>query len=334
MAALWLVLAPPMGRAATPVGPPAAGSAAHRGRCGCGGVPRIHSILVSWRGALVLERYYNGARATRLENIKSASKSIISALIGIAIERELIADVSQPIAPFFRLLTGDKAIRRKRAITIENLLTMQSGLKSTSNRNYGAWVQSPNWVRHALDGRYGRARHRDGVQHGQHAPAVGDPHQGHRHEHLAVCPGHAGPPARIVARAVAARSPGRLFRRQRHAADTPADDRVRRAYLSGGRDGRQVVPAAWVDASFVPRTRSSWSDQPTAMAGGCVRWPARPTIAWGFGGQYIFVVPDLDLVVVTTSSCTVDESRRSHLRPSLTNVEQLVIEPIARSADL
>ena len=30
---------------------------------------------------------------------------------------------------------------------------MRSGLESTSNRNYGAWVQSPNWVRHALAGR-------------------------------------------------------------------------------------------------------------------------------------------------------------------------------------
>src|SRR5688500_8920793 len=38
-------------------------------------MPRLHSLLVSWRGNLLLERYYNGARATRLANIKSASKS-------------------------------------------------------------------------------------------------------------------------------------------------------------------------------------------------------------------------------------------------------------------
>ena len=56
--------------------------------------------------------------------------------------------------------------------------------------------------------------------------------------------------------------------------------------------------------------------------------------AWGFGGQYIFVVPALDLVVVTTSSSTVDESRRSHRRTVFDIVEQLVIEPLARSADL
>src|SRR5687767_12513558 len=44
-------------------------------------LPRLHSLLVSRRGELVLERYYNGARATRPANIKSASKSLISALV-------------------------------------------------------------------------------------------------------------------------------------------------------------------------------------------------------------------------------------------------------------
>ena len=55
---------------------------------------------------------------------------------------------------------------------------MRSGLESTSNRNYGAWVQSPNWVQHALAGRSSPARHGDGIQHRQHAPAVGDSHEG------------------------------------------------------------------------------------------------------------------------------------------------------------
>src|SRR5689334_16861501 len=47
-------------------------------------LPRLRSLLVSWRGDLVLERYYNGASVTRLANIKSASKSVISTLVGIA----------------------------------------------------------------------------------------------------------------------------------------------------------------------------------------------------------------------------------------------------------
>ena len=48
-------------------------------------LPRLHSLIVSRRGAILLERYYNGARATRPANVKSAAKSVISALVGIAI---------------------------------------------------------------------------------------------------------------------------------------------------------------------------------------------------------------------------------------------------------
>ena len=112
-------------------------------------LPRLHSLLVSRRGELVLERYYNGARATRPANIKSASKSIISALVGIAIERRLIPGVETPIVTWFPQLAKDRD-PVKQTITIEDLLTMRSGLESTSNRNYGAWVQSRNWVQHAL----------------------------------------------------------------------------------------------------------------------------------------------------------------------------------------
>jgi CubicO group peptidase (beta-lactamase class C family) len=112
-------------------------------------LPRLHSLLVSRRGELVLERYFNGAGAARPANIKSASKSIISALVGIAIDRRLIPGVEASIVTWFPELTKDRD-QAKRAITIEDLLTMRSGLETTSNRNYGAWVQSRNWVQHAL----------------------------------------------------------------------------------------------------------------------------------------------------------------------------------------
>ena len=93
-----------------------------------GDLPRLHSLLVSWRGSLIVERYFSGTRPGGLANIKSASKSVISALVGIAIERSLIAGVQQPIAPFFRDQLGHEPDPRTSHITIENLLTMQSGL--------------------------------------------------------------------------------------------------------------------------------------------------------------------------------------------------------------
>src|SRR5688572_25517873 len=63
-------------------------------------LPRLHSLLVSHRGELVLE-YYREPRFARLSNVKSVSKSIISALVGIASERRLIPSVSTPIADYF-----------------------------------------------------------------------------------------------------------------------------------------------------------------------------------------------------------------------------------------
>ena len=104
---------------------------------------------MSHKGAIVLERYFNGARAAQAANIKSASKSVISALVGIAIAKGHIKGVDQKIGDYFPELSSDPE-PKKRAITIEDLLTMRSGLESTSGRNYGAWVHSSNWVRFVL----------------------------------------------------------------------------------------------------------------------------------------------------------------------------------------
>ena len=96
-------------------------------------LPRLRSLLVSHKGQIVLERYFNGARAAQPANIKSASKSVISALVGIAVSRGLIKSVDQKIADYFPELASDPE-PRKRDITIEDLLTMRSGLESTSGR--------------------------------------------------------------------------------------------------------------------------------------------------------------------------------------------------------
>jgi CubicO group peptidase (beta-lactamase class C family) len=113
-------------------------------------LPQMHSLLVSHEGGLILEHYARGHSATRHANIKSASKSVISTLVGIAIEQKLIPGLDTPIVRWFPELRKDSD-PRKQTITIEDLLTMRSGLDSTSGGNYGPWVNSRNWVRYALD---------------------------------------------------------------------------------------------------------------------------------------------------------------------------------------
>src|SRR5262245_19988297 len=80
---------------------PAASFDALAVQAAAGELPRLRSLLVGVGGNLVFERYFHGARATTPANIKSASKSIISALVGIAIDRRLLDGVDQPIGRFF-----------------------------------------------------------------------------------------------------------------------------------------------------------------------------------------------------------------------------------------
>src|SRR5205085_11649531 len=92
-------------------------------------LPQLRSLLVSHHGQLVAEYYARGVRPNGLANIKSASKSLISALIGVAIDRGFITSVRQPLATWFSELNQDRD-RRKAAITVEDLLTMRAGLES------------------------------------------------------------------------------------------------------------------------------------------------------------------------------------------------------------
>jgi CubicO group peptidase (beta-lactamase class C family) len=297
------------------------------------GLPRLHSLLVSHRGELVLERYYNGARATRPANVKSASKSLISALVGIAIERRLIAGVETSIASYFPELKKDRDAAKQR-ITIEDLLTMRSGLETTSNRNYGAWVQSRNWVQHALN-----------------RPLLSEPgtqmdySTGNTHLLSAILTKATGASTWQFANDTIGRPLGFTIARW------PRDPQgiyfggndmlltprqmvaFGQLYLDRGRlRGRQIVPESWIDRSFVPRGRSYWSDQEYGY-GWWIRdlGGHRTYYAWGFGGQYIFVLPDLQLVVVTTSSSTVAEDRRSHRQNVFDLVESLVVERVSAS---
>lgn len=114
-------------------------------------LPRLRGMLVSQGGEIVLERYVGSAGADRPTNIKSASKSVLSALVGIAIAEGHIRGIDQPISDFFpAYLARAEVDPRKRRITVGNLLSMQSGLESTSFNEYGAWVGNSNWVDAAL----------------------------------------------------------------------------------------------------------------------------------------------------------------------------------------
>jgi len=294
-------------------------------------LPRLHSLLVSQHGQLMFERYYNGRRANQPANIKSASKSVISALIGIAIERKLIPDVRTPIVTYFPELARDSDAR-KRAITIEDLLTMRSGLEGTSNVNYGAWVTSRNWVQHALARPMFAApgammEYSTGNSHLLSAiltKATGVSTWEFANEALFTPLGSAVPQW--------PRDPQGIYFGGNDMLMTPRQMvTFGELYLHRGRfNGRPIVPERWVEKScegrareFRPRTQTG-RRMPTDVVDpmrdrkyGYSWWVHElgghdTCFAWGYGGQYIFVVPDLDMVIVTTASPDVSEARRGH----------------------
>lgn len=295
-------------------------------------LPRLHSLLVSRRGTLILERYFHGARRDRPANVKSVSKSIISALVGIAIDRRLIPGVAAPLSRYFPDLLQRPSEAPKRNITVEDLLTMRSGLEGTSNRNYGAWVRSANWVKHAL----GR-------------PLLFEPgtemeySTGNTHLLSAILTKATRTSTWQFAQETLARPLGFTLARW------PRDPQgvyfggnemlltprqmiaFGEMYLNRGRIGqRQVVPEGWVKASFMPRGRSDWSGREYGYGWWISEVGGRTVnYAWGYGGQFIFVVPDLDLVIATTSATTADDERRGHRRTVHDLVERFVIDAIA-----
>jgi CubicO group peptidase (beta-lactamase class C family) len=296
-------------------------------------LPRLRSLLVSLRGDVVLERYFNGARAASPANVKSVSKSLISALVGIAIERGMVPGPEAPIRTYFPELTRDRDERKQR-ITVEDLLTMRSGLESTSNRNYGAWVQSRDWVRFALT-----------------RPVLAMPgtemeySTGNTHLLSAVITKAAGVSTWQFAQDALARplgfslphwprDPQGIYFGGNDMLLTPRQMLAfGELYLRHGSVGsRQVVPRAWIDRSFIPRGVSRISGNRYGYGWWMRELAGRQVyFAWGFGGQYIILVPTLDLVVVTTSASTVAEERRAHRRTLFELVEDLVIAPIAET---
>jgi CubicO group peptidase (beta-lactamase class C family) len=294
-------------------------------------LPRIHSLLVSLRGELVLERYFNGRRAATPANIKSASKSVISALVGLAIDRGRIKSVKQPVADFFPDLFAGKD-DPKREITIEDLLTMRSGLESTSNRNYGAWVQSRNWVRYALS----RPLLAEPGKHMQYST-------GNSHVLSAILTKATGKSTWQFAQEVLAkplgfslaqwpRDPQGVYFGGNDMLMTPRQMMAfGELYLNRGRVKElQLVPASWIASSFIPRGRSGFSEQLYGYS-----WWIREIAgeqayyAWGYGGQFIFLVPDLELVIVSTSSTAVSDERRGHRRTVDDIIEQFIVKPIS-----
>jgi CubicO group peptidase (beta-lactamase class C family) len=272
-----------------------------------GALPRLHALIVAREGKPVVERVFRGPPLDTAVNIKSASKTIIDALVGIAIGRGLIANVNQPILPLLKARAPAGLDPKIGEVTLDHLLSMRAGLERTSGRqNYGRWVTSPNWISFALtrpfvDEPGGAMLYSTGNTH--LLSAILTDASGKNTWELAR--DWLGKPLAIAIPAWTRDPQGIYFGGNEMALSPRALLRFGEMFRNGGVvDGARVLPESWIRASWTAKTHDRHDD------GYGYGWfiseaHGHPIYyAWGFGGQMLYVVPSLALTIVITSDST------------------------------
>lgn len=266
---------------------------------------RIDGLMIVRHGHIVLEAYLYPFREGSLHVLNSCTKSVLSALVGIAIDQGHIGGVDQRVLALLPGRTVANLDDRKSQMTLEDLLTMTTGLECRDSYLYG-WrgfremERSSDWVQFVLD-----------------LPMVDDP--GTRFEY---CNG-----ASLLLSAILQEATGTnaLEFAQEHLfgplgiteVEWPTTPRgistgwgglrmhprdmakFGLLYLQGGRwEGEQVVSSEWVETSARKRIPATLQD-----GYGYQWWIAENGVymALGYAGQFIFVVPSQDMVVVAVS---------------------------------
>jgi CubicO group peptidase (beta-lactamase class C family) len=298
-------------------------------------LPSLHTLLVARAGKEQLGQVFRGPGLDRPVNVKSVSKSVMSALAGAAIARGILEGVDQRVAPLLGELVPADADPRVRAITIDHLLTMRAGLERTSGRNYGRWVNSPDWVRFALSRPFvdqpgGRMLYSTGSYHLLSAVLTRAAGQ----STLALARAWLGEPLGIEIPPWT-RDPQGFYLGGNNMALAPrALLRFGEMYRqSGAYAGRQVLPASWIEASWIPRVRSPFTGHQYGYGWFIARARGLPVCyAWGYGGQMIYIVPALALTVVMTSDPTAPSGRNGYVRELHALVADGIVPAAVRGA--
>lgn len=132
------------------------------------GYDNMTGIAIFKDGKMVYEDYFNGFDETNRIHIFSATKSIISILIGIAIDKGMIKSVDQKVLEFFpdyQVKRGEKTLPE---ITLKDMLTMTVPYKYKFNP-YVKYFTSEDWVKFSLDKLGGRGK----IGEFRYAPIIG-----------------------------------------------------------------------------------------------------------------------------------------------------------------
>lgn len=261
----------------------------------------IDSLVVVRNGYIVTEKYYSPYEQDTLHGIYSVTKSVVSALIGIAIHEGYINSVDDPVLNYFpeRNFENDNAL--KRSITVEHLLTMSAGLEW----DWDEMISTPDSVQYVLD-----------------QPMYIEPgaeffySSGNAHVLSAIIQETSGLNAHDFAQQYLFSYLG--IDDVRWKKDTfgiskggwgmkmKPRDMAKFGYLylnQGVWDGQQIIPAEWIEATTKRYIQVSEPLEPWDLYMGYLWWLHEDGLyaAHGMKGQFIYVIPEFDLVVVFTS---------------------------------
>lgn len=263
----------------------------------------IHSLLIIRNGYIVTDAYFEPFTQGSVHDTASVTKSFTATLVGIAIDEGYIENVQQPVLDFFPDRTVANVDANKEAMTVEDLLTMRSGfecINQPTEVTLFQMMESPDWIQFTLD-----------------LPMAEEPGT-----HFVYCSSNVHLLSTIIRETTGMSA---LAFAQEHLFEPlgisdvgwPSDpegnnhgwgdlrmnphDMAKLGYLylnEGWWDGRQVLSPAWVTAATSVPEDASFVDY------GYLWWllPEYPNVYYadGRGGQRIFVLPDQDMVVVTT----------------------------------
>ncbi|HSP57979.1 MAG TPA: serine hydrolase [Halomonas sp.] len=265
---------------------------------------RLHAIVVAENGEIVYERAFGGPGLDRPANIKSLSKTVLAALVGAAIEQNLLQGPDQPLTQLLGPLIPADAEPQINEITVGHLLSLQAGLERTSGGNYGAWVASPNWVEYALmrpfvDEPGGRMLYSTGSSHLLSAALT----QSSGETTLELAQRLLGKPLDIAIPPWPRDPQGIYFGGNDMQLSPRALVKIGELYRQDGvLNGTRVLPEGWAEASWTPRGRSPWTGDGYGYG-----WfvttlgDERVYYGRGYGGQALFVVPERGLTIAITS---------------------------------
>ncbi|MFC1549949.1 serine hydrolase domain-containing protein [Candidatus Neomarinimicrobiota bacterium] len=271
-------------------------------------VTGLKSLLINYRGELVGEDYFGVDIQNTLYNVRSVTKSIVSILIGIAIENGLLPEtnllVSDGLSAFPYIYEGGKD-----ELTIEHLLTMSSGFEwnEMGGNEYGQWMQSQNKINYVLDKPLINApgaifNYNSGTSHLLSViltDAVGESAFDYAKNNLFDPLGIENVAWRII---------GAEYYNGGSDLMLTARDLVKigTLYLNlGSFEGNQIVSRNWVNRSISSKIYTGrnyygseygylwWLED--IRGEGCF-------YAMGYGGQFLFVFPEKELIIVATSN--------------------------------